>query len=72
MNERPGNSTLGRLRLGQEIALALTVKILLLTLLWFAFFRPSPGAVKPDRGNLFTNGSIFSDHHQEKNSNDQR
>lgn len=48
-------------RLGREIALALTFKVVLLTALWWAVFRPQPGHVKPDAADIF-GGPVLSDH----------
>jgi hypothetical protein len=56
----------GRPRLGQEIALALIVKIALLSALWFAVFRPDPDRPRPSVADLFARGSAASVQ-QEKN-----
>ncbi len=41
--------------------MALAFKIVLLTALWWAVFRPQPGHVKPDVADLFGNPPL-SDH----------
>ena len=43
-----------RSRLRIEIALALAFKVVVLGLLWFAFFRPDPDHPKPSRETLFS------------------
>ncbi|HYE34815.1 cytochrome oxidase putative small subunit CydP [Methylocaldum sp.] len=55
----------GRDRLRWEIALALILKIVLLSALWFAFFRHDPNAPKPAVTELFSSDRIPSVH-QEK------
>lgn len=61
------NARQGRLRLGQEIALALTFKVVLLVALWFALFRPHPNVPKPDRADLFNHGAMPSIHQENNN-----
>lgn len=58
------NARQGRLRLGQEIALALTLKVILLGALWFAVFRPDPQAPKAAVADLFERSTPYN--HQEE------
>ncbi|SMF96661.1 hypothetical protein SAMN02949497_4067 [Methylomagnum ishizawai] len=53
-----------RPRLGREIAYALGVKVLLLMALWWAVFRPQPGAAKPDVADLFQPGPLSPPHQE--------
>ena len=44
----------GRERLRWEITLALTLKIVLLSILWLAFFRHDPNVPRPAVADLFS------------------
>mgnify|MGYP006295817197 CR=1 FL=1 len=52
----------GRSRLGREIALALTFKLILLTALWFLVFKPNPAVPKATVTDLFAVPSLTSSH----------
>lgn len=57
-----GHPSPGRSRLGREIALALAFKVVILTALWFAVFRPVPEAPKAAVADLFAGPAPHSTH----------
>ncbi|CAL1240174.1 cytochrome oxidase putative small subunit CydP [Candidatus Methylocalor cossyra] len=47
-------------RLGRELALALVFKVVLLTILWLALFRPDPHRSRPSVEELFARSPASS------------
>jgi len=54
MRDSTSDFSSGRDRLRWEITLALILKIILLSVLWFAFFRHDPNTPKPAVADLFS------------------
>jgi hypothetical protein len=54
MNNVTSDFSKGRDHFRWEIALALVLKIVLLSVLWFAFFRHDPNVPKPAVADLFS------------------
>ncbi len=64
MNDLTSDSAKGRNRFRWEIFFALALKIVLLSVLWFAFFRHDPNAPKPAVADLFSSNRTPFDYQE--------